>query len=103
MLSRLQFEVAGKAFSQCHPCWSWCDNPRIGYGYLTRTATHTRTAVPDLEGDTFTVDNLDIDDLATAQPSPSTVAVEEYIVYAASFNVPAFYFTIHDSSSYIRR
>ena len=58
-----------------------------------------------LEGDTFIVDDfgLDVDDLATAQPSPSTLVVIEYIVYAASFNVPAFYFTIHDSSSYILR
>ena len=102
MFSRSQFEKACKAFSQCHPCWSWCDNPREGYGYLTRT-THIRNVASDLESDTFIVDNLDIDDLATAQPSPSTVAVKEYIVYAASFNVPAFYFTLHDSSSYICR
>jgi len=105
MLYRSQFELACKAFSQRHPCWSWCDNPRVGYGYLTRTTTHARTAITDLEGDLFIVDNhgLDIDDLATAQPSSLTVAVNEYIVYAASFNVPAFYFTIHDSSSYIFR
>jgi hypothetical protein len=103
MLSRSQFELACKAFSQCHPCWFWCDNPREGYGYLTRTTTHARTSISDLEDDTFVVDSLDIDDLATAQPSPSNVAVEEYIVYAASFNVPAFYFAIHDSCSYICR
>ena len=65
--------------------------------------THARTLVSDPERDTFIVDNLDIDDLATAQPTPAAVAVNEYIVYAASFSVPAFYFTIHDSSSYICR
>ncbi|KAF8812368.1 hypothetical protein BYT27DRAFT_7182808 [Phlegmacium glaucopus] len=100
MFSRSQFELACKAFSQRHACWSWCDNPRAGYGYLTRTTTHARNVISDLEGDLFIVDNhgLDIDDLATAQPSPLTVAVNEYIAYAASFNVPAFYFTIHDSN-----
>ena len=66
-----------------------------------RATTHSRVAISNLEGDIFTVDTLDIDDSATAQPSPSIVSVNEYIVYAASFSVPAFYFTIHDSSSYI--
>ncbi|KAF9482472.1 hypothetical protein BDN70DRAFT_773858, partial [Pholiota conissans] len=40
------------------------------------------------------------DDAATApeRPSSDVLVVQEYIVYSASFNVPAFYFTAHDTN-----
>jgi ubiquitin-like-conjugating enzyme ATG10 len=39
------------------------------------------------------------EDVATVQASvPPPLTVHEYIIYSASFNVPAFYFTVHDSS-----
>ncbi|KAF8974236.1 hypothetical protein BDZ97DRAFT_1639404, partial [Flammula alnicola] len=35
---------------------------------------------------------------AAERPERSALTVHEYIVYSASFNVPAFYFTVHDTN-----
>ncbi|KDR83822.1 hypothetical protein GALMADRAFT_236227 [Galerina marginata CBS 339.88] len=99
MLSRSQFESASKAFSRRHPQWSWGDGHRPGYGYLMRTTTHFQKS-PNLAQDaiSFPEPQVEEDDLATAQPAGPAVIVQEYIVYSASFGVPAFYFTIHNTN-----
>ena len=101
MFTRSKFDDACQAFQERHPQWAWVDGQRPGYGFLTRKTMHSRKPPPDL---TEAVEIADIDDEpddpSTAQPvSYSAVDVTEYIVYSASFSVPAFYFTIHGSSA----
>ena len=47
---------------------------------------------PDLGGD-----EPEDDDLATAQVTACTLNFVQFVVYSATFQVPAFYFTLHDS------
>ena len=102
MFTRDQFEDACEAFARRHPQWSWVSGHRPGYGFLTRTTIHTCKAPLDLEADAFDLEEeVEVfeEDSAIADPSPlSTLNVKEYIAYSASFNVPAFYFTMHDRS-----
>jgi ubiquitin-like-conjugating enzyme ATG10 len=101
MFTRDQFELACQTFAIRHPRWSWVPGHRAGYGFLSRTCYHTHKIPVDLDVSISDLDEMGIeeDDSATAQDflSPS-FCVNEYIIYSASFNVPAFYFTIHDSS-----
>ena len=102
MFTRDQFEDACEAFARRHAQWSWVSGHRPGYGFLTRTTIHTCKAPLDLEADAFDleeeVEEFE-EDSAIADPSSlSTLNVKEYIAYSASFNVPAFYFTMHDRS-----
>ncbi|KIM46264.1 hypothetical protein M413DRAFT_426701 [Hebeloma cylindrosporum] len=99
MLSRSEFELACEAFAHRHSCWSWVPAQRPGYGYLTRSTAHF-TSLSSLEEDQFLFDQPEEEDNATAdaQPSRQPLSVQEYIVYSASFNVPAFYFTMHNTN-----
>jgi len=56
------------------------------------------------EDDQLVFDPPEEEDNATAdaQPSRQPLSVQEYIVYSASFNVPAFYFTMHNTSVFLR-
>ncbi|PPQ77264.1 hypothetical protein CVT25_010846 [Psilocybe cyanescens] len=102
MLSRSDFVLACRAFARRHPHWSWADGHRTGYGYLTRTSTHVfkipqyPSTMLELEGEDEV--GLETDDPASAHPAPAPLTVQEFIVYSASFSVPAFYFTIHDTN-----
>ncbi|KAF7355214.1 hypothetical protein MSAN_01437200 [Mycena sanguinolenta] len=64
---------------------------RSGYGYMTRSCEHTRRTAPVADAS----DN-DGDD-ATAPAPAETLTCKQYIVYSATFQVPAFYFTLHDA------
>ncbi|CAA7259688.1 unnamed protein product [Cyclocybe aegerita] len=95
MLSRKQFESAAQAFARRHPHWAWVPGHRPGYGYLSRTTSHFRKASPEVED--LASDVLDVEnDPATAHSARPALNVQEHILYSASFNVPAFYFNIHE-------
>ncbi|KAF8165420.1 hypothetical protein B0H34DRAFT_238202 [Crassisporium funariophilum] len=101
MLSRSQFALAIGFFAQRHPHWSCDDGPRTGYGFLTRTTNHVKkeAAVIDDDETLLVGEGVDeVEDLASALPARPALTVHEYIVYSAAFNVPAFYFTVHDSN-----
>jgi ubiquitin-like-conjugating enzyme ATG10 len=102
MLSRSEFELACEAFARRHSSWSWVPAQRPGYGYLTRSTVHFMTP-SDLEEDQLIFDQPEDDNAtADAQPSRQASSVQEYIVYSASFNVPAFYFTMHNTSVFLQ-
>ena len=101
MLSRSQFQAASGAFARRHQQWRCVEGCHPGYGYLTRTTSHRFTG-PKFHFDDESVsgiDDIEAEDSATATSKISTtLTVQEYIVYSASFNVPAFYFTAHTAS-----
>lgn len=72
-----------------------------GFGYMHRIVTlnwrHPASADTFLEID----DSLDIvDDGTTAShDSPDSLTCHQYVVLSATFRVPAFYFSIHGSST----
>lgn len=105
MLSRLQFESAAQAFACRHPCWNWVDGHRPGYGYLTRSTNHfliSSTDGADSDWTLLQTDEVEDDPAAAvAQALNDTLTVDEYIVFSASFSVPAFYFTVHDTSVFV--
>jgi ubiquitin-like-conjugating enzyme ATG10 len=75
-----------------------------GFGYMSRTVT-LLTGQDDGDNSRLHLDStnevVEIDDDATVSHLPSTRLVSnQYIVYSATFQVPAFYFTIHDSSTW---
>src|SRR5258705_368952 len=102
MLSRDEFQLGCYTFASLHPQWSWVPGDRPGYGFLTRTR-YLQWKSPF---DPYSyVNSTDLDeveeeeDIATAQASElPSLTVHEYIVFSASFSVPAFYFTMQDSS-----
>ncbi|KAJ6599142.1 hypothetical protein DFH09DRAFT_26429 [Mycena vulgaris] len=90
---RSEFSAAAAAFIDAHPGtrWTWQEHPSFpGLGYMTRTALHTRRAAETLAEE-------DVDDATAAAPA-ETLTCMQYIVYSATFQVPAFYFTLHDAS-----
>ncbi|KAJ7904436.1 hypothetical protein B0H14DRAFT_2662861 [Mycena olivaceomarginata] len=90
---RSQFSTAADAYIKSHPHkgWTWQNHPS-GYGYMARSCQHTRrVAEADSDADT------DSDD-ATATTPQETLTCKQYIVYSATFQVPAFYFTLHDAA-----
>jgi ubiquitin-like-conjugating enzyme ATG10 len=104
MLSRDQFELGCHTFASRHPQWSWVPGDRPGYGFLTRTR-HLRWKLPF---DPYShVDSVDLEEVEVEEEDIATVQASElpsltghdYIVYSASFNVPAFYFTMQNSSA----
>jgi hypothetical protein len=101
MFSRDQFEVACNSFASRHPQWSWNPGNRPGYGFLTRTRQHRwKTPFDPYSHVDLEEVGVEEEDLATAQASEiSSLTVHENIVYSASFNVPAFYFTMQDSGA----
>lgn len=101
MLSRSQFQAASGAFARRHQEWRYVEGHHPGYGYLTRTTSHCCNGPKFLFDDEALseIDDIEARDNATASTEISTtLTVQEYIVYSASFNVPAFYFTAHTAS-----
>jgi len=98
MLSRALFEPACKAFAHRHPQWTWVDGHHPGYGYLVRTTTHFFRKSSLEQSWCETEELYEEDDPATGKTASPALTVQEYIVYSASFSVPVFYFTIHDTS-----
>lgn len=101
MLSRSQFQAASGAFARRHQQWRCVEGRRPGYGYLTRTTSHHCNGPKIHFDDEYIsgIDDIEAEDIATANTEISTtLTVQEYIVYSASFNVPAFYFIAHTAS-----
>ena len=104
MLSRDRFELGCHTFARRHSQWSWIPGDRPGYGFLTRTR-HLQWKSPFnpySHVDSIDLEEVEVEeeDIATAQASElPPLTIHEYIVYSASFNVPAFYFTMQDSSA----
>ncbi|KAJ7276284.1 hypothetical protein B0H12DRAFT_1084534 [Mycena haematopus] len=89
---RSEFCAAANAYIDTHSDrgWTWHNHPS-GYGYMARSCQHTRRtgAVADaMDGD---------GDEATATTPTETLTCKQYVVYSATFQVPAFYFTLHDA------
>ncbi|KAI0829421.1 hypothetical protein BC628DRAFT_1133832 [Trametes gibbosa] len=79
--------------------WSWREHPRVsGLGYLLRTVHLPRTQVtePDEESD-MSGDDV-AEDESTARSPQEFLTCKQYVVYSPTFEVPAFYFTLLDSS-----
>ena len=104
VLSRDEFELGCHIFASRHLQWSWIAGDRPGYGFLTRTRYLRWKSPfdPYSHVDSINLEEVEVEeeDIATVQTSelPSLTA-QEYIVYSASFNVPAFYFTMQNSSA----
>ncbi|KAG5644057.1 hypothetical protein DXG03_009147 [Asterophora parasitica] len=110
MLTRDQFEIAckqliaAKSLVDARRGWSWNEHPVRWYSpqfiYVSlisamKVGAQIRLLVPDLDIDleeSFTEE----DDAATVV-APESFVSRQYIVYSATFQVPAFYFTMHDS------
>ncbi|KDQ14612.1 hypothetical protein BOTBODRAFT_32364 [Botryobasidium botryosum FD-172 SS1] len=89
--------------------WTWADHPMApGYGHLHRTAFVKERVDPTHPADSdslLSTDDewiVDMDDDPSAAPDTQSntpvLTVQQYIVYSPTFQVPALYFTIHDSS-----
>jgi hypothetical protein len=73
--------------------WKWNQHNLRGYGYLSRKRRLlTECEVPDSDGDA-PEDEATLDSLG----SPAAVVVQEFVVYSATYRVPAFCFLIHDA------
>ncbi|KZT24440.1 hypothetical protein NEOLEDRAFT_1094113 [Neolentinus lepideus HHB14362 ss-1] len=117
-LSRSQFEIACKAsllehvrndrdeLAQRHlQGWTWVEHAfASGLGYLSRTVqlSHRQDTGCD---DSGCVDEFDgqivleeYDDAVLSDPRASdTLIARQYVVHSATYQVPVFYFTIHNS------
>ncbi|RDX53108.1 hypothetical protein OH76DRAFT_1494773 [Lentinus brumalis] len=113
MLTRSDFDQACKAYVDAHrnarasgvkdyPAgWIWTEHPYVlNLGYLSRTrhlsgTPHPRTDVG--EADDFNHPSVEEDD-AVWHSTEESLTCNQYVVYSATFGVPAFYFTLHDRS-----
>ncbi|KAF8211191.1 hypothetical protein K438DRAFT_1663590 [Mycena galopus ATCC 62051] len=88
---RSEFSDTADAYIHSHPDkgWTWHDHPS-GYGYMARSCQHTRRSAVEPDAET------DGDDATAATPA-ETLTCKQYVVYSATFQVPAFYFTLHDA------
>jgi ubiquitin-like-conjugating enzyme ATG10 len=74
-----------------------------GFGYMFRTVTFSsvQDIAPNLALESFDEVVEGDDDHATLPQSQSaSLNSTQYVVYSATFQVPAFYFTIHDSCAW---
>ena len=96
MLSRSDFEPACKALVRRLADWQWVD--KYPYGYLTRCKhyRHKTARIADAEPEDEELE----EDEATARPTSGLedVISQQYVVYSPGFQVPAFYFTVHNTS-----
>lgn len=98
MLSRSHFDSACKALVQPGN-WEWVD--KYPYGYLTRCKNYRRNSASIAEDPELGEEAELEDDEATAHPASSgsgDVISQQYVVYSPGFQVPAFYFTVHNTS-----
>ncbi|KAI9001172.1 hypothetical protein BD414DRAFT_452306 [Trametes punicea] len=111
ILTRAQFEQACRRYVEAHPSsrrsdvrtypsgWSWHEHPFIvGLGYLARTVylPQIAAAEADVTNEQIQIDAED--DVAIAVNGEERLICQQYVVFAPTFEVPAFYFTLHDSS-----
>ena len=114
MLSRPQFDDACKAYIARHPNhWTWKEHPVCqafflpltnnlsdknqtwpGFGYMSRSTVQRRRQQSALQAETQYDDNIDE---AAASIDTETLTCQQHVVYSATFQVPTFYFTMHNS------
>ncbi|KAJ6614323.1 hypothetical protein B0H10DRAFT_2045703 [Mycena sp. CBHHK59/15] len=90
---RPEFDITAAAFIHSHSAarWTWQEHKSYPhFGYMARTALHTRRAIAEADDEPL--------DEATAPTPPESLTCMQYIVFSVTFQVPAFYFTIHDAS-----
>ncbi|KAI0771465.1 hypothetical protein BD413DRAFT_475413 [Trametes elegans] len=111
-LTREQFEEACRRYVDSHSDetksgvktfssgWSWHEHPFVArLGYLSRTVVLPRTHPPASENDGELAQTVDTtEDECVATPATELLTCKQYIIYSPTFEVPAFYFTLHDSS-----
>lgn len=92
-LTRSLFETACKAFVQHRHDWVWVEHPvSPGFGYMYRTTSlQTRSTISDPPEP--------VDDPATAVPWPDHLTCHQSVVFSPTFQVPTFYFSVHDTST----
>ncbi|KAI0721900.1 hypothetical protein C8T65DRAFT_565217 [Cerioporus squamosus] len=113
MLTRSDFDQACKAYVDAHhnarasgvkdypTGWTWTEHPYVpNLGYLSRTVhlpaiSHRRLNIA--EDDDTNEPTVEEDD-AEWHVSEESLTCNQYVVYSATFGVPAFYFTLHDRS-----
>ncbi|KAF9469125.1 hypothetical protein BDZ94DRAFT_1317663 [Collybia nuda] len=84
--------------------WSWNEHRKIsGFGFMSRTVIYTRrsktASTDDLCVDEFEEAFPDDDDANLSTPSiPEISILQQYVVLSATFCVPTFYFSLHDST-----
>ncbi|KAJ3559834.1 hypothetical protein NM688_g97 [Phlebia brevispora] len=118
-LTRAQFDAACKAFIQKidHKAldngsdtvlrrfptgWSWREhNSYPGLGYLSRSVTLPAQCPVEESDDVHEIQDVAVESMDEAALSVSVsatpVTCQQYVVYSATFQVPAFYFSVHRS------
>ncbi|KAF8236619.1 hypothetical protein L208DRAFT_1390365, partial [Tricholoma matsutake] len=117
MLTRSQFDAACKQFivkyatyadylpvTDALKNWVWNEHlSMLGFGYMSRSVIHTWRSQP-LARDELSLDS-DLDDrcpddaFALSMPvTHESIITQQWVVYSATFHVPAFYFTMHNST-----
>ncbi|KAI0334793.1 hypothetical protein GY45DRAFT_1294449 [Cubamyces sp. BRFM 1775] len=110
-LTRAQFEEASRRYVDAHSggrCsevnahpsgWSWHEHPYVpALGYLSRIVILPRPSGGEANGSEEPEDLIAVDDEATAPLPPAQLTCRQYVVYSPTFEVPTFYFTLHDPS-----
>ncbi|KAJ7591146.1 hypothetical protein C8J56DRAFT_934793 [Mycena floridula] len=80
--------------------WAWHEHPSLsGFGFMSRTNQIHRHARPKSPQQLEEPDlEQDDDTTVAALQDYEYLTCQQYVVYSATFQVPAFYFTIHDSN-----
>ncbi|KZT74454.1 hypothetical protein DAEQUDRAFT_682397 [Daedalea quercina L-15889] len=114
-LSRFQFETACKAYIAAHTTqpsddasttavypvgWTWNKHACVpGLGFMSRSVALSVKAVEAAEGDhELELLSDSTEDEAAASESREVLTCIQSVVYSPTFQVPAFYFTIHRSN-----
>ncbi|KAI9574590.1 hypothetical protein HD554DRAFT_67401 [Boletus coccyginus] len=91
-LSPPLFEAACKAFVQHRHDWVWVEDALSpGFGYMHRTAPLQKPSVSCDPAE-------NADDPAVAVPLPDHLTCHQSVVFSPTFQVPTFYFSVHDST-----
>ncbi|PFH51446.1 hypothetical protein AMATHDRAFT_142570 [Amanita thiersii Skay4041] len=99
MFSRSQFDTACKAYVSKHNKWTWHEHSTFpGFGYMSRTTIQTmRSPINCLDEQLEGSSALDNIDEATAPIGIDVLTSQQYVIFSATFQVPTFYFTVHDA------
>jgi len=75
-----------------------------GFGYMSRMVALSSIQdydTPNLGLESFDdVGDIDNDNATLSQSYSTSLSSTQYVVYSATFQVPAFYFTIHNSRAW---
>jgi ubiquitin-like-conjugating enzyme ATG10 len=106
-LSRSQFEQACLYFCESRRVrnekldavqggWKWNPHQFTGYGYLSRRRK-IFSSDPKETSDLQSIESDEDEATANRAPPCSILEVKEFVVYSATYQVPAFCFILHDS------